>query len=522
LNRKIVIAFVLLVLAPAAALCWFAVESTGQQRQRFQHEYTERLQRRLDELVSLMDRRVEKHEQDLQQRLSFDRTSADELRDLVRTEPLISAVFLLDANGALAFPPSAGPRSKSEDAFLDRTKSIWQEKSPLALVHDESEHNARPSSGWRAWYWNRGIHLLFHRRSMDGRVLGAEVDSAALLADLVAELPTSDASGSIPGRFELVDSDGSVLHLWGGLAPQPGQPPRVLRSLAAPLGAWKLAYVAVPNEEEHVLGRAPVAATVFGVSGLVIALFGLGFYVLREHLRTWRTAQQRMTFVNQVSHELKTPLTNIRMYAELLEERSDDLDPDRAKYIRVIVSESQRLGRLIGNVLSLARKQRGKLRLHCTTEKVDDAIRQVVDQHRPSLEQHGLQVELDLNAPGSAKLDADALGQILSNLLSNVEKYAPNSGRVIVRSRRSDHRLEVRVIDSGPGIPPHASEDIFAPFYRLSSKVTDGVSGTGIGLTIARELARLHGGDLTLEASGVGACFVLVIALQNETEGKSL
>jgi signal transduction histidine kinase len=335
----------------------------------------------------------------------------------------------------------------------------------------------------------------------------------ALLALLIGELPGDDASdAAVPaGRMELCDADGDVLYAWGRHVPAAGETVAATQPLRPPLGSWKLRYTPAPGEAAQALGRSGAFGMAAGLGALVLAVAGLGLYFARESGRELREARQRMSFVNQVSHELKTPLTNIRMYAELLEAELDEERAELRDYSSVIVSESQRLSRLIANVLSFARQQRGKLALRHSQGCVDETIGQVVDQFRPSLGEQEIAIELELAAGDGARFDADALGQILGNLLSNVEKYAAAGKRVCVRSERHGSTIEIRVADAGPGVPAKARDEIFQPFVRLSGSVTDGVAGTGIGLSIARELARLHGGDLTLEPSDEGACFLCTL-----------
>ena len=208
---------------------------------------------------------------------------------------------------------------------------------------------------------------------------------------------------------------------------------------------------------------------------------------------------------------LKTPLTSIRMYAEMLE---TDLGEDAEKpkrHLDIIVSESQRLSRLIGNVLSFSRKQRSALKLHRAVGDVDDVLREVLEHFDAALRARGIKVVFSGTANRPAEFDRDALEQIVGNLLSNVEKYAAGADRVEVVSAQESGMVTITVADNGPGIPLREQRRIFEPFHRVSSKLTDGVAGTGIGLAIARDLARLHGGDLTLEPSRQGACFKLVL-----------
>jgi signal transduction histidine kinase len=246
-----------------------------------------------------------------------------------------------------------------------------------------------------------------------------------------------------------------------------------------------------------------------GMAALVFALIGLALYLYRESTREMREAAERVSFVNQVSHELKTPLTNIRMYAELLEQSLPENDSKAEQQLSVIVSESQRLSRLIGNVLTFARKQNDKLALHSTAGNIDQCIQFVVDHFKATLESRGVKTVFTGGATATVEFDRDALEQILGNLFSNVEKYAAGGGLLEVTSHQNGSTTSIVISDRGPGIPKGQEERIFDPFHRLSNKLSDGVTGTGIGLTIARDLARRHGGDLKAVGSDTGARFEL-------------
>jgi signal transduction histidine kinase len=247
------------------------------------------------------------------------------------------------------------------------------------------------------------------------------------------------------------------------------------------------------------------------VGVVALTLVALAHALYRASTRELRAAAQKVSFVNQVSHELKTPLTNICMYAELLAERIPEDDGQARGHIGIVIAESRRLGRLIGNILTFARQQKARLTLHPAAGTVDAIIADTLESFRPVLQEAGVQIAFTPDAGRMVMLDADVLTQILGNLFSNVEKYAVGGQALEVTSRQTGDRTEIQVADRGPGIPAAQADDIFKPFVRLSNSLTDGVSGTGIGLTIARDLARLHGGDLTLARAEVGACFRVVL-----------
>ena len=252
------------------------------------------------------------------------------------------------------------------------------------------------------------------------------------------------------------------------------------------------------------LGLAAMLATIALVLGLC------GYFLVREYARDMRSAEQQVSFVNQVSHELKTPLTNIRMYAELLERDFDHLETDvetvSRKRLDVILSESQRLSRLIGNVLTFARHRRDTLTLRPTQVVPAQVIEQIVDRFRPSLEEKGITIDVTSTGQEAMSLDTDILEQIVGNLISNVEKYAASGRQLGIDSCAADGELTINVRDAGPGIKASNRELVFEPFRRECNDVSS-ATGTGIGLSIAQELTRLHGGDLVLKESQQGCWF---------------
>lgn len=273
--------------------------------------------------------------------------------------------------------------------------------------------------------------------------------------------------------------------------------------------------ILIEEVKQHTEGFArtallPVYLAVGSGSLLVVAL---GWLFYRESNRAMREAQQRVTFVNQVSHELKTPLTNIQLYAEMASDRAEKADDQTAvRYLGVVSAETSRLSRLINNVLNLARQQRDRLSVQVRPSVLDDVVEKAVEHWRALLESRQIDVRLSLAAPQHVKLDADAIAQIIGNLLSNVEKYAAQGKFVRIATEMDDACARLIVEDRGPGITAAKREVVFEAFERLRSDLTEGVSGTGIGLTISRELARLHGGSLEVDANfHEGARFVLTI-----------
>lgn len=282
-------------------------------------------------------------------------------------------------------------------------------------------------------------------------------------------------------------------------------------AVGAPLEGWRLREFASTAYRDSLAGddlRVPIW---LAVSGLSLSLMLTGLLVTLNVNRQIRLAQQRVSFVNQVSHELRTPLTNICMYADLVAqslEREESPSPEESQQkerLSVIRSESQRLTRLVNNVLEFARPVPTKA-LQRSAEELDSIVAETLATFEPKLCELGFEIHRVFNCEGKRMLDRGAVEQILVNLIGNAEKYAACGKYLQVATRAVDDQVEITVTDRGPGIPARMRELIFKPFVRLTDRLED-PTGTGIGLSIARELAKRHGGTCELLDSAEGAIF---------------
>lgn len=427
-------------------------------------------------------------------------------RQKLRRYPQVSNLLLVATDGTRLYPV---PETKNyrQQRFLERIQHLDENAIALLGHTDQQETVANlngHSQGWHRWYWQNQLNLLYWRQLGADQIIAAELDVTGLVADIIALLPMDSAP---EWRIRLANSTGETLYQWGSYQPQ--KKPIFVRGLTAPLNGWRLEYYLSNSAFSALTGGSRKLELVFGLSLLGLLLLGLGVYLYQSMRRTEREARQRVSFVNQVSHELKTPLTNIRLYAELLVDEMAE-EPDAKRKLDIIVNESQRLSRLIANILSFARLERGRIKPQTQAIVFDEIVRNTLAHYTPRLQERGVNVETDLGAPQIRQVDADLVTQILGNLLSNVEKYAPGC-RLKITSENIDTGVQLSVADDGPGIPRRLQKRVFAPFYRVRNDLTEGVSGTGIGLTIARELAQLQGGQLKLVPTETGAQFVLTL-----------
>ncbi len=243
-----------------------------------------------------------------------------------------------------------------------------------------------------------------------------------------------------------------------------------------------------------------------GVMGLVVLLGSL--FVWRAVQAESRLAARKAEFVSTVSHELRTPLTSIRMYADMLKEGWVKDEASARDYFALIAAESERLARLVNNVLDFSRIERGRKTFEMRTGDPAPVVREAAETLRPYLKEKGLRLEIEVpESLPAATFDRDALVQVLVNLIDNASRHGKDEVRVEAAAR--DGSVVLRVLDRGPGVPAAERERIFDPFARGANAAG---GGSGLGLALVRHYAAAHGGRVEVsDREGGGAVFTLVL-----------
>jgi signal transduction histidine kinase len=228
-------------------------------------------------------------------------------------------------------------------------------------------------------------------------------------------------------------------------------------------------------------------------------------------LRRERALQRlRDEFVSSVSHELRTPLTQIRMFAETLRLERIRTPEEGRRALEIIDREATRLTHLVENVLRFSRGERGVVTLAPDPRALAPMAREVLEQFQPLIAGTEVTVRLELDEEAVAAVDADALRQVLLNLLDNAVKYGPRTQEILVTVERRAGLVALGVEDEGPGVPPAERRRIFDRFHRLERDRRSAVAGTGIGLAVARDLVERHGGRCFVEPGGRGGARFVV------------
>jgi signal transduction histidine kinase len=209
-------------------------------------------------------------------------------------------------------------------------------------------------------------------------------------------------------------------------------------------------------------------------------------------------ARMQDEFISTISHELRTPLGFIKGYVTTL--LRDDVDwnsETRAEFLRIVDDESDRLRELIDNLLDSSRLESGRLGMTCEPTRISALIRDTAERTRSAYPGMDLRLEISDDLP-PVDIDATRISQVFDNLLSNANKYAPNS-TVLIRAKNKKDFIRLEVIDNGPGIHSDHMSHLFERFYRVPGN-SNTVRGTGLGLYICRKIVEAHGGEIGVES----------------------
>lgn len=416
--------------------------------------------------------------------------------------PTARAVYLLDYNSpnhevlALAsrFP------SLDDEHFRSLLVNVFlPEIHRDDRVSDELRHLHRTADGvtYLVSYWQREAR---------GRRYWVVVwhDIGSIVRYIFPELyPSSDRTS----RINVVDDQGRIVY--GSMLNSSG--PILGREFVSTLYKWRLNVTmsAASGLAAAVARRRVLEMVMAGLSSLVVIAGSI--LILVAAARERKLSNLKSDFVANVSHELKTPLSLVRMFGELLQTGRVDSDEKRHQYLQIIVSESERLAALIENVLDFAKVERGKAAYQFADCNIVEVVARAVEACRVRAEQD--HVELEFPAPAApllASIDERAIEIAVINLVDNAVKYAGDGKRVQVELRHVGALVHIRVSDFGPGIPEDDKRRVFERFVRGRSAGNQRVRGSGIGLALVKHIAQAHGGDAwVVDNAGGGACFIV-------------
>ncbi len=299
--------------------------------------------------------------------------------------------------------------------------------------------------------------------------------------------------------------------------------PFVASEIGEALPHWEAALYLMRPEQLQESARSVRRTLILLIATALGAIACGGWLVFADARRQLALAQKKTDFVSNVSHELKTPLTSIRMFAELMHNGHNVAEDKRGQYLRIIMVEAERLTRLINNVLDFARIERRQKRYDKRPLDLHGVTERTWESHELHLREAGFTTRWQAAPPPYPVIgDEDALAQILVNLLSNAEKYCGERKEVELHSYIDGGHVCVSVLDRGSGVPAGEERKIFEAFYRAHDSLSSGIQGSGLGLTLAARLAVEQGGEITYAPrEGGGSNFTLRLPLAQNSSSSS-
>lgn len=462
------------------------------------NEKADRLEKRIIDQDNLVASTV-----DTEERANF----GNNWLSIARTQtPTVRAVFLLDATS----------RDREVLAIASRFPGIEDERFRRLLLTSllsEMKLSDQPPSELR--HLHCGVdtqsHLLsYWQRESRGRryLLVAWHDVAAIVRHVFSDLyPETDQAS----RVNVVDSENKLVY-----GRPIGRESLVLgRQFETTLYKWRLnvSMTSAQDLAQAVARRRVLEMVMVGLSGLVV--IGGSVVILVAAARERKLSNLKSEFVANVSHELRTPLSLVRMFGELLQSGRVESEEKRREYLQIIVTETERLGALIENVLDFAKLERGKASYRFVERDLGEVLRRAVEMCRPRAERDGVTLELVLLSPCPPfPLDEHAVEIATINLLDNALKYAEGSKQIRVIVDERDGQATVSVEDQGPGLAEDETHRVFERFVRGRATREKRVRGSGIGLALVKHIAEAHQGRAWVERvdpRGARFCFSLAL-----------
>lgn len=338
-----------------------------------------------------------------------------------------------------------------------------------------------------------------------------------LIARTIERLSTNHASTSSLA-IAITISDDNKRVIYSNAAAQNGF--LLESSFDRPFSNWK-AGIGLKNTNLEDLARDGFlhsAGATFLV--LVVLLFGIAL-TIRATDREARLAQAKSNFVANVSHELKTPLSLLSLFSEILELGRVKNEEKKIEYYRIIRHESRRLNKMIDNILDFSKIEAGRKTYNFADGDMAEVIENVLSSYRYQIINSGFDIQTNTQPDlPPVLIDRDAMAQAISNLLDNAIKYSGEVKQLSITTETVRSDLSVEIADHGIGIPRAEQEKIFEKFYRVGNGLVHDVKGSGLGLSLVKHIIEAHKGTISVESDvGKGSRFTILLPLARRAAG---
>jgi signal transduction histidine kinase len=324
-----------------------------------------------------------------------------------------------------------------------------------------------------------------------------------LLHNYFSDQPMADYANL---RLQVVDKNRQIQAAQAGV---PASDPQLILQRAFPPPFAFLNATLSSDEIPRSAGRQ----TLMVMMGVLAAIFSVGLLAIYKSAQALvDLSERRAQFVSSVTHELKTPLTNIRMYIEMLAQGIAKDTEQEQEYFQIIDSEGSRLTRLINNVLDLSKLEKKQRALDLKPGTFEEIVAEVKTVMQAKLKQEGFHLKFVQQTGRAFSYDREAMIQVLINLIENSIKFGRAAERkeIVIRTYSEGRWMTIAVSDFGPGIPRRALKKIFDDFYRVDNALTQTTRGTGIGLALVKKFIYLMGGRIRAENNTGAGCTITI------------
>nr|WP_319490529.1 HAMP domain-containing sensor histidine kinase [uncultured Desulfobacter sp.] len=559
-SRGSIIIFWTLLLVPAMVLAGFAFRQISFEQDRLRMAGITALEdqarltaQNLDQAMANIQENLTRSLRDINASNLSIQTLGERLLAWEQSNPLIRNVFIFHPKKGLMYPRRSRAATREERQFINRFNPLMTGDLPFDFNRPAGSENKRVSSpaissslyalsrqsiptiseekitgadtvpkpaanqeesGWIPWFSDNQLYVLgWVQSEPDGMIYGIELEMMVLLSRLMTTIPENNRSGT---ALEIMNGNGDVLLHTGPLELDHGpktQDAVVKVDISGRLPHWSVCAF-VDNAALSQSNTFMVIALIL-VAILVTAIVSAGVLITRLTLAQIKDARQKTSFVAAVSHELKTPLTSIRMYAELLLSKRVSNPEKKQTYLEVMVAESERLTRLINNVLDFGKLEQGRKQYRISEFDMGQFLGECINTNQVRLKKAGF--ELITQVPDQkfpVKTDRDAMAQVFLNLVDNAIKYAGTGKFLKIILDRTSRDVQIKIQDDGPGIEPGLKEKIFDKFFRADNSLTTSKPGSGLGLSLTRHMLRDLGGDIVMDTTlARGAGFIIRIPI---------
>jgi signal transduction histidine kinase len=501
LRKKLIILASVGVFLPVIVLTYMQYRSLTELQNKTKGAFKDNLRQGLTIVERQMKRRLEEVvAQTLEPIGRF--SSADEIEKHVenvkRSHPEIKEIFVLRDK------QSSTPAQSDIRFVFD---GAWRAQSFLDDNHK--------------YLFADGKYLFYPLRDgFAGVLLNEKFVSDDLIAgtiDKILNAHHDETASSSAIAIKVSDENQRVLY-----SNAPSQNDLIETNLDRPFSNWK-AGVGLKNTNLDELARNSFLHSAGATLLVLIFLFVGMALIIRATDREARLAQAKSNFVANVSHELKTPLSLLSLFSEILELGLVDTEEKKTEYYSIIRHESLRLNNVIDNILDFAKIEAGRKTYTFAESDMAEVIENVLSSYRYQITNSGFDVQTNLK-PGlpPVVIDRDAMAQAISNLVDNAIKYSRDVKQLSIKTQTLGSDLSIEVADHGIGIPRAEQAKVFEKFYRVGNGFVHDVKGSGLGLSLVKHIIEAHKGTISLESDvGKGSRFTILLPLARKAVGET-